>query len=144
MKLRPGRLRRVCLPRWWGSRSGTALRTPRELPEVPSITLPERFTARSVSRLTDHLETLLDIAQEFDWPDERSPALATETQRLVERGQGWLYAAQDSLDAEEGEESPSQARLEAMETRVELHQQYVESLGNQDPEGALESLNELA
>ena len=97
-----------------------------------------------MSRLTDHLETLLDIAQEFDWPDERFPALATETQRLVERGQGWLDAAQDALDAEEGEESPSQARLEAMETRVELHQQYVESLGNQDPEGALESLNELA
>jgi hypothetical protein len=119
-------------------------RAPRELPEVSSITLPERFTVRSVPRLTDHLEALIDIAREFDWPDERFPALAAETQRLLERGQDWLDVAQESRAAEEERESPSQTRLEALEMRVELLQQYVDALDDQDLEGALESLNELA
>ena len=72
------------------------------------------------------------------------PALAAETRRLMERGRDWLDAAQGALVAEEGKESPSQPRLEGLEMRVELSQQYVDALDDQDLESALESLNELA
>ena len=116
---------------------------PRELPAVPSIELPDNFTVRSVPRLIEHLATLVEIARDFDWPDLRFPALAAEVQRLLERGQDWVDAAQDSLESEESKDSPREATLEARETRVELLQQYVDALDNQDLEGAVESLNEL-
>jgi hypothetical protein len=120
------------------------MRAPRELPEVPSITLPEEFMARSLPRLTDHLKELVEMAREFDWPDERFLALAAEVQRLLESGQDWLDAAQDALNTEEAKEPPGQARLQALKRRVELLQQYVDALDDQDLEGAMASLNELA
>jgi hypothetical protein len=116
----------------------------REPPEVPSITLPAEFTTGAVPRLTDDLTELVEMAREFDWPDERFPALAAEVQRLLERGQDWLDAAQDALNTEEAKEPPSQARLQALKMRVELLQQYVDALDDQDLEGAMASLNELA
>jgi hypothetical protein len=127
-----------------GAELGPARGALRQVPAIPSIELPENFTVRSAPRLTEHLATLVDIARDFDWPDVRFTALAAEVQRLLERGQDWLEAAQDSLESEEGKDSPREATLEARETRVESLQQYVDALDNQDLEGALESLNELA
>jgi hypothetical protein len=126
-----------------GAELGPVRGAPSQLATVPRIELPDNFTVRSVPRLTEHLATLVEIARDFDWPDVRLPALAAETQRLLECGQEWLEVAQDSLESEEGKDSPSQARLEARETRVELLQQYVDALDNQDLDGALESLNDL-
>jgi hypothetical protein len=126
-----------------GAELGPARGALRQVPAIPSIELPDNFTVRSVPRLTEHLATLAEIARDFDWPDVRFPALAAEVQRLLERGQDWVDAAQDSLESEEGKDSPREATLEARETRVELLQQYVDALDNQDLDGALDSMNEL-
>gem|GEM_PF-4092708 len=130
----------------------------RELPKVPTITLPKNFTTRSVPRLTAHLEELVDLAREYDWPDEEFPELTAEVIRLIgtqlpsEPGEpeqfsgarGWLDAAQDSLQNEIDSKSPNAARLEALRQRVETLASFISALEeDQDLDAALDELSNI-
>ncbi len=112
----------------------------RELPEVPSIPLPTRFTTRSLPRLKEHVEDLDTLARDFDWPEERFPALAAEVLRLAESGRSWLEAAQDARGAEEDRDSPRESTLERLETRSGALEEYVEALDGEDIDAAVQAL----
>lgn len=112
----------------------------RELPEVPSIPLPTRFTTRSLPRLTNHVGNLDTLAQEFDWPELRFPALAAEVQRLLTSARDWLAEAEGALKTEEGKASPRESRLEPLEARAGSLGEYVQALDDEDITAALESL----
>lgn len=115
----------------------------RLLPEVPTITLPTSFSTRSVPRLINHVEQLVDLAEQTDWPEQPFPALAAEAKRLFDRGTDWRDTAQDSLDSEEGRDSPSEGRLETLEQRRDTLDTYVEALEGEDFSQALEALSDI-
>lgn len=114
-----------------------------ERPAVPTITLPGNFSTRTVPRLMGHLEELLVLAEEVDWPEEPFPALSAEVEQLFERAKDWRDNAQDSFDAEQ---ERGGSREDVLEERVNTLDRYVEALDpeeEQDLGEALEALGDI-
>lgn len=110
---------------------------------VPTISLPERFRANSVPRLTAHMETLDGIAQEADWPEMEFLALAEEVERIREAVKQWVEQSEEFLANEEGRDSPREDRLESIQERIDALSSLQEELDSQDLSAALNALSDI-
>jgi hypothetical protein len=110
---------------------------------VPSISLPSRFSTRSIPRIVAHLEALGELAEDADWPDQDWPELEAEVARVAEAAGGWRDAAQEALDNEEARAAPREDRVDALGERVEELEAVVAALENQDLAEATLALGEM-
>lgn len=116
---------------------------PPERRSISPFLYPGRFTVSSVPRLTDWLARLIAWADEADWPGEEWPEMATEVGRFAEAAQGWLDAAQETLETEEARDNPRAARLEALQDRVDALETLHDALESEDLSSAMDALSDL-
>ena len=117
----------------------------RVFPDVPTISLPENFTVRSVPRIVKHIEALTALVEGTDFPDpdDPFPALDTEIERLQLQGEKWVETAEESSSAAE-DRGAGPATLEPLEERQQQLQQYVDALADLDLKGAQDALEEIS
>lgn len=113
------------------------------LPDIPAISLPDSFTVRSIPRLVRHIEALIVVAEETDFPDGDFPAMETEIERLQLRGEKWVETAESSAAAAE-DRGVGEEALEPLEERQQQLEQYVNALADQDLKGAQDALEEIS
>ncbi|MCH7570459.1 MAG: hypothetical protein IH919_07830 [Deltaproteobacteria bacterium] len=111
----------------------------RDRPPVPTIDFPTTFSTRSLPRLLGHAEALNDLANEFDFPEDEWPELAAATESFAKAASVWRDNASDSL-ANAEERGTTGDRLEVLEEREGNLSAIVDSLEDQDLQGALDSL----
>lgn len=115
------------------------------LPAVPTISLPESFSVRSAPRIIKHIEALIAVAEQTDFPDpdDPFPALEAEIERLQLAGEAWTEAAESSTAAAE-DRGAGPAVLEPLEERQQQLEQYVNALADLDLKGAQDALEEIS
>jgi len=114
--------------------------TPAIPTSVPTISLPDRFSSRSLPRLTAHIETLQEIAERTNWPETPFTALGEEVERIRNAAEEWEQQSQESLDNEEERDSPREERVDALTERIDSLRELQEALDSQDLSGALSAL----
>jgi len=108
---------------------------------VPTITLPQNFSIRTVPRLVEHLKGLSALFEESELEDvEEYPDLAVEIDRIGDIAKTWYERAQELFDEEEGKDSPNEEVLERREQRAGDLEAFNDALAEYDLESAIETL----